>query len=187
MILRFLTVDPTLESKTIYTPWAVLVVFALGWALAQARTPIQRSVVVGLAIFTLVGYSDNWTRVAVIAIGIGLLAAMPVVRVPTVLVRITVPIASASLYIYLTHWQVYPLFGEYEVLALLGSLLAGIVMWKGTMWIGAQLEIASWAGKLSPDRTVVASGAVSIDLRQVDTEQDGSHQVEVPVKRSAFA
>lgn len=140
MVIRFLTVDPALDSKTIFTPWAVLVVFALGWALSQARTTNQRVLVVLLAAVALVGYSENFTRVSVVWLGILVLAFLPVVRVPWLLMRVAVPIATASLYIYLTHWQVYPLFGEYKLLALAGSLLAGIGLAAATTRIGSWLR-----------------------------------------------
>ncbi|MBA2531117.1 MAG: hypothetical protein H0V23_03300 [Nocardioidaceae bacterium] len=39
-------------------------------------------------------------------------------------------LASASLYIYLTHWQVYPyLEDDYPLAALLASLAIGIAYW----------------------------------------------------------
>ena len=37
-------------------------------------------------------------------------------------------IAEASLYIYLTHYQVYPLFGDHRLLGVVASVVVGVLL-----------------------------------------------------------
>ena len=55
----------------------------------------------------LPGFMDDPVREATIAAGLLLLVWVPVVLVPRVLVPVLAALASASLYIYLTHFEVY--------------------------------------------------------------------------------
>jgi hypothetical protein len=50
--------------------------------------------------------------------------------VPAALARIGGVLAGASLYIYLVHWEVWPMFqGWYGLPSLVASLAAGIAFW----------------------------------------------------------
>ena len=52
-------------------------------------------------------------------------------RVPAWAVRAAGVLASASLYIYLAHWQIYPhLEDRFPLLATVLALLGGIVLWQ---------------------------------------------------------
>jgi hypothetical protein len=79
---------------------------------------------------------DNPHRAAIIVVGMLLLAWVPTIPLPRFAVAATGVLASASLYIYLTHYQVYPLFGEAHWLALLASVAAGVAYWRVTGWAG---------------------------------------------------
>ncbi|WP_205861710.1 hypothetical protein, partial [Planosporangium flavigriseum] len=49
--------------------------------------------------------------------------------------------ASSSLYIYLTHWQVYPhLYWNHSLLAVLASLAVGIAYWMVATRVMAKLS-----------------------------------------------
>jgi hypothetical protein len=62
--------------------------------------------------------------------GVALLAWLPSVRVPRVLGRALTALAGASLFVYLTHWQVYPhLEVDHPLLATLASFAVGIGYW----------------------------------------------------------
>nr|WP_223987334.1 AMP-binding protein [Arthrobacter sp. NicSoilB8] len=104
--------------------------FALGWAIAQARTVGQRCLVSALAALTVPGFFENVSREVTLLAGILLLIWLPGIPVPKVLRRLTTVLASASLYAYLVHWLVYPpLAGVSPALAVAGSLGAGVAYW----------------------------------------------------------
>ena len=76
------------------------------------------------------GFFGDWQRELLIVAGIGVLLWVPAVRLPRVLAPVVTTLAGASLFIYLTHWQVYPhLEMGYPLLALLSSLVVGVVYW----------------------------------------------------------
>ncbi|WP_324642897.1 AMP-binding protein [Pseudarthrobacter sp. LT1] len=114
----------------------VLWLFGLGWAAAASRTVWQRSAVAALAFLTVPASFDNPYRSATILAGCLLLLWLPALRVPRGLHRITALLASTSLYIYVTHWLVYPLFESVDVeeplakgIAVLASVVCGILYW----------------------------------------------------------
>ncbi|RYU13368.1 AMP-binding protein [Nocardioides iriomotensis] len=113
--------------------------FALGWATVKATRLRHRLLVSAVAVASVPGFFEDGPREAVVVAGVLLLVWLSSVRVPDVVARAAAVLASASLYIYLAHWQVYPhLEDDAPLLATLLSLLAGIVFWK----------VASRAGNL---------------------------------------
>ena len=109
----------------------VLWLFALGWAACRAQGRWQRALVLGVALLSVPGYFDSLERNAVIAAGLLLLIAVRRVVVPDALARAAAVLAGASLFIYLVHWEVWPLFdGWYGLPALGASIAAGIVLWR---------------------------------------------------------
>ncbi|MFD7409634.1 AMP-binding protein [Streptomyces sp. NPDC059866] len=114
----------------IHIPSAAVVfwLFALGWAAAKADTTRQRVLVTAAAVATIPGFFPGEPfRDAVITAGFVLL--LWVHNLPSLGPVNTVAgvLASSSLYIYLTHWQIYPLIDDLSGwLALLASLLFGI-------------------------------------------------------------
>lgn len=114
----------------------VLWLFGLGWAAAASRTQWERSAVTVLAFLTVPASFDNPYRSATILAGCLVLLWLPTLRVPRGLRRVTALLASASLYIYVTHWLVYPLFDSVDAfeplakgLAVLASLASGVLYW----------------------------------------------------------
>jgi hypothetical protein len=56
---------------------------------------------------------------------------LPAVTLPRTVARSAGVVASASLFVYLTHWQVYPhLEDHHPYLATLASFAVGIAVWK---------------------------------------------------------
>jgi len=125
LLTRYELVDPGVPHTA-----PALWLFALGWAVARSRTVAQRCIVSVLAAVTVPGFFENTTRELTVIAGILLLIWLPTLPVPKVLRRLTVLLASASLYAYLVHWVVYPpLAGISPALAVAGSLAAGIAYW----------------------------------------------------------
>lgn len=108
----------------------VLWLFALGWAAARCSNGWQRAGVTLLTVATVPGFFGDGQREAVIAGGIVLLLWAPTVRCPAWAGRAVAVLASASLYVYLVHWQVYPLIRDLPLLGVTASIAGGIVYWQ---------------------------------------------------------
>jgi len=105
--------------------------FALGWAGVKAATHRQRVLVSALVVATLPGFFGDPAREAVVAGGLLLLLWLRSVRVPDAVARTAGVLASASLYIYLAHWQIYPhLEDRFPLLATVLALLGGLAFWQ---------------------------------------------------------
>lgn len=137
----------------------VLWLFALGWAMARARTVPQRLVLSAVAALALPGYFDNPWREATILAGILLLAWIPALPFPVILHGLFGTLASASLYAYVTHWVIFPDFKEHTpVLAVVLSLAVGVAYWAVSMRVmGRVLRLTTtrpWklSGKGRPSR-----------------------------------
>jgi hypothetical protein len=89
-----------------------------------------------IAALTVPGFFDDPTRECTLLAGILLLIWLPGIPVPVGLRRLTVVLASASLYAYLVHWLVYPpLAGISPALAVAASLAAGAAYWAVCLWV----------------------------------------------------
>lgn len=116
---------------------AVLWLFAIGWAAANAMRIRERLYVSLLLVVGLPGFMDNPVREATIALGIMVLVWLPTLPVPRLLVPALGVLASSSLYIYLTHFQVYRATAS-PLLNLTLSLGLGIVTW----WLVSRVTAA---------------------------------------------
>ena len=125
-----------------YTIGVVAWCFALGWLAARATTPLQRVLVAALAAVATIGFFGDLQRELVVVAGIAVLVALPTVRVPALMTRPLTVLAGASLFVYLTHWQVYPhLEDDHPLLATLS--LRGSASPAGG-WPGRPCAICRW-------------------------------------------
>jgi hypothetical protein len=76
----------------------------------------------------IVGYFGQPHREALVFIGLALLIWLPAIRCPSTFTTTAGVIAEASLLIYLTHYQVYPVFGDQRLLGVLASVIVGILL-----------------------------------------------------------
>ncbi|MCG7593966.1 AMP-binding protein [Mycobacterium sp. PSTR-4-N] len=102
--------------------------FAIGWAAAKASTGLQRLAVTVVLVVGVHGYFGNTVRETLVTTGLVLLIWLPAVRCPAVVAAAAGVIAEASLYIYLTHFQVYPLFGTHKLYGVIASIVIGIAL-----------------------------------------------------------
>ncbi|MEV6651854.1 AMP-binding protein [Streptomyces sp. NPDC051219] len=112
-----------------HIPLAVTVfwLFAMGWAAAKAVTVRQRLLVTVAALATVPGFFGQPGREAVIMAGLTMLVWVRSVPSLASVNRVAGVLASSSLYIYVTHWQVFPrLEDQFAVVAMIASLLVGI-------------------------------------------------------------
>ncbi|OFI39104.1 AMP-dependent synthetase [Arthrobacter sp. SW1] len=155
LISRYDIVDPQIPH-----PMPTFWLFMFGWLVARAKTLPKRLFMSALVVLTVPGYffGDQFRENTVIA-GVLMLIWLPTLLVPVVLRRPLGLLASASLYIYLTHWLVFPLFaGTSPLLALLASLAAGVAYWAVSMqflglverWLGRRRAAVRAAAVLEP-------------------------------------
>lgn len=148
-----------------YTPSIVLWCFMLGWVVAVARTHLQRVAVSVIAAVATVGFFDDILREAVIVAGVLLLVWVPAVRLPRSASRAVGILAAASLYIYLTHWQIYPyLEDRIPVLAVLASIALGLAfqaVWAGLVRRARRLRTVLHTSTSAGSGSLVAIGSAT--------------------------
>ncbi|WP_163752247.1 AMP-binding protein [Mycolicibacterium helvum] len=115
--------------------------FAAGWAAAKATAAWQRLAVSAVVVIGIAGYFGNSHRETLVAAGILLLAWLPALPFPAALITVAGVIAEASLYIYLTHFQVYPLFGHPAV-GVAASIVLGIAVARVVSAVRARVGLA---------------------------------------------
>ncbi|MCL7429825.1 AMP-binding protein [Streptomyces sp. YS415] len=110
------------------SPSVVFWLFALGWAAARAGTVRQRALLTAVLLFTVPGlFQDQPLRTALVITGLGLLIWVPTLPSIGPVNTLVGVLASSSLYIYLTHYQVYPhLQEDFPLTALFASLAVGV-------------------------------------------------------------
>ncbi len=102
--------------------------FAIGWAAAKAHTTVQRAAVTVVLVVGLHGYFASTLRELLVLTGLALLIWLPALRCPSGVSVVAGIVAEASLYVYLTHYQVYPLFGEHRLAGVAAAILVGVAV-----------------------------------------------------------
>ena len=132
LTVRFGIIEWGHEYRQVNLATGVAWLFMLGWAAHRAQSVPRRLIVSAVALAALPGWFGDPVREVII--GVALLAIIWVreVPVPRFLAPVTGVIGGASMWIYLTHWQVYPplqdTFHPGVLLAL--SVLTGVVAQK---------------------------------------------------------
>lgn len=137
--------------------------FAAGWAAAKATSAWQRLAVTAVLAVGIHGYFGNTGREMLVFTGLALLIWLPAVRCPAPLAVAAGVVAEASLYTYLTHFQVYALFGEHRLLGVLASIVAGVVLSRLITWSRRRIRQSRSAN--SPSWTNVAATVPSVRSR----------------------
>jgi acyl-CoA synthetase (AMP-forming)/AMP-acid ligase II len=102
--------------------------FAIGWAAAKSTSIWQRLLVTAVLAIGIVGYFGQPGRETLVFVALTLLIWLPAIRCPSALTVVAGLIAEASLFIYLTHYQVYPLFGEHELVGVMAAVAVGVLV-----------------------------------------------------------
>ncbi|WP_312034177.1 MULTISPECIES: AMP-binding protein [unclassified Rhodococcus (in: high G+C Gram-positive bacteria)] len=146
MLTRYGLIDVDDSRNRILSAPVVFWLFALGWAAAKSTTIWQRLCVTAVTVATVPGFFFGETRREIIVVGgLCLLVWLRSVPCPTMLSRVAGVLASASLYIYLTHFQVYlPLRDDHPWLALALSILVGILYWQAVTFVLALHPLSTW-------------------------------------------
>ncbi|HVE94012.1 MAG TPA: AMP-binding protein [Acidimicrobiales bacterium] len=122
-------------AANIARPHEVLWLFALGWAascVTGTRPVIARLALSAVGWFALSGFFNSPSRGLIVFAGLLLVLWVPSLPVPRAATRLVGAVAAASLYIYLSHWQLFPVLERVQgsALAVVGSVVAGIALWS---------------------------------------------------------
>ena len=157
------------------TPAVVWWLFCLGWAAARASTAWQRGLVTLLTVATVPGFFGSPAREAVVIAGMLLLIWVPTLPSLRPLNVIAGPLAAASLYIYLTHWQVFPHLDQISsLLATVASLVVGIGVWA-LLRLGNRLRRLGREARRTVSRG--ASGEPAVAVLHAQRHPEGRAQV----------
>jgi len=129
LVVRYALVGVEAASVERYQALTVLWCLALGWAAATAESLGRRMMVAVTTVVATVGFFGDARRETLVVVGILLLLVDRAVPVPRPLAAVVQAVAAASLWIYLTQWQVYPgLEAEgHPYAAVLSALIVGIL------------------------------------------------------------
>lgn len=126
--LAFVVWVPDARPSQLFAPLAVLWIFLIGWAAAQAGDRQQRWLLSGLILAT-VPLSYDGTRMWAIPVLLLALVWVRRVRLPGFLAVAAGVVAEASLYIFLTHWQVLEVATGWWALVL--AVIVGVAVTRG--------------------------------------------------------
>jgi hypothetical protein len=129
LVLRFSALDLTLRFGR---PHAIIWLFALGWLIYRAQSLPLKLLVSAITTVTLFGYfPDDPLRVSVVTVGLLILIWCTAVPAPPLVARAVHEVAAGSLWIYLTHWVVWPFlqdrWGWPPLATAAGCLVAGVL------------------------------------------------------------
>jgi len=128
--VRFALVGSEAEGTERYAVGTVVWCLVLGWVIARADSSWKRIAVSAAAIVATAGFFGDPARETVMVAGILVLIWVERMRLPRPFVPVVRLLASASLFIYLTHWVVYPAWETSAPwLGTVLSLFVGITAW----------------------------------------------------------
>ncbi|MFF2494969.1 AMP-binding protein [Agromyces sp. NPDC058064] len=138
---RFAIAGPHAEYVERYSAPVVIWLLALGWLVARADTTARRLLVSAVAIVSSFGFFGEPGREAIVAGGVLALVWIPAARLPRLVVPVVATLAGASMFVYLTHWQVYPPFeASAPWLGTLLSFAVGVLAWRAYLVASGRLS-----------------------------------------------
>ena len=160
LFTRYAVVVPDAGPYRGANAYVLIWLFATGWAAARASTTAQRLLVSAIPVLTVPGFWPSMPmREVTIICGLLVLVWVPTMVLPAFLGRAAAVVASASLFVYLTHFVVYPrIMGTSSVLAMAASVAVGVAYWR--LWLRVESLAGRLAGRVarlrrsSPARTV---------------------------------
>jgi acyl-CoA synthetase (AMP-forming)/AMP-acid ligase II len=147
----------------------VVYLFLLGWCLARASTVGQRLLMTAIVIGTVGTFSFNEQRDGLTIAFVLVLLWLPVTRVPTFLVPVIRPLAAASLYIYVIHWQALEVLWGHPVAAFVGALGIGLAYWW--FWTHAVTATRRWVQRRTAPTPRLTATTTTQDLPNPDADR----------------
>lgn len=131
------------SSPLRYSLPAIAWLVALGWLVARSTTLPRKVAATAIVLATVPGFFGDPVRESIVIVGLGLLAWVTSLPVPALLAGAIGTVASASMFVYLTHWQVYPPIEEVSPpLAIAASFAIGLAAWwawdRASGWLSAR-------------------------------------------------
>ncbi|WP_109505702.1 AMP-binding protein [Nocardioides speluncae] len=122
--LAGITAGPVERYAVLGAAW----VLALGWLIARASTTSQRVVASVAVVVLFAGFFGDLQREALVMAGLMALVWIGQVRLPWSVAQVVAVVGGATLFVYLTHWVVYPPLENrgHPVLAIVASFAVGI-------------------------------------------------------------
>lgn len=144
LLTRYAVVVPDAGPYRGANAYVLVWLFATGWAAARASTTWQRVLVSAIPVLTVPGFWPSMPgREVTIIVGLLALIWFPTARVPGFVGRAASQVATASLFVYLTHFVVYPrIMGTSSVLAMACCLAVGIAYCRMWTWLEASARRA---------------------------------------------
>jgi acyl-CoA synthetase (AMP-forming)/AMP-acid ligase II len=136
LLTRYAVIVPDAGPYRGANAYVLVWLFATGWAAARASTTAQRLLVSAIPVLTVPGFWPSMPgREVTIIVGLLALVWFPTATVPRWLGRFASTIATASLFVYLTHFVVYPwIMGTSSVLAMAACLMVGTAYCRAWLW-----------------------------------------------------
>lgn len=133
LLARYDLVTIGATPEPLLAPHRVAWCFVLGWLIARADRTAWRLVATAVTLVVVPGFFGDAGRDLVVVLGLLVLTWCPTIRFPRVATAAIGTLAGASLYIYLTHYQVYlPLEerGAPDWVGVAASIAVGIAVWR---------------------------------------------------------
>jgi hypothetical protein len=109
LVFRFGLVELGGEYNYLFRTHTVAWFFALGWMVAASSNRWQRLLVSLAGLAVVPGFFGRGQREAFIVAGLLLLVWLPTIPLPRLLRRPVSELAASSMWIFLIHWQVWPI------------------------------------------------------------------------------
>ncbi len=108
--------------------------FLLGWLVHRSTTLGRRLLTTALCVLTIPGFFGRPEREWFIAVGIVLLVWIPYLPLPRVAIRPIAVIGAASMWIYLSHFRIWPPLERNlpAGTAYAATILAGVAIWRAS-------------------------------------------------------
>ncbi|WP_051063173.1 AMP-binding protein [Ilumatobacter nonamiensis] len=115
--------------------------FALGWLVQRSNTPLRRVVTTALCVALIPGFFNYPPREWFIATCLIALTWSREIPMPRIAVRPIALVASASMWILISHFTIWPILTDWFVLpvAYAGTIAAGVGVWAVAEWCTARL------------------------------------------------
>ena len=195
LLTRYALVGVEAGPTERYALPVVLWCVALGWMAARSETFRQQVITCLAATVACWGYFGDPVREGLVVAGVCVLVWLPRLHVPAVLLPLLQVLAASSLFVYLTHWQVYPhLEMDHPVWATLASFAVGVLVWKLHEQVAAYVTRArrrtpprrpDWSRSVSSEDGWMARGCSSDYGVANSSGPIGSPTLESPKVRSA--
>jgi acyl-coenzyme A synthetase/AMP-(fatty) acid ligase len=131
LLVNLLAVDRVALPERVMATHGVVWLFALGWLAHRSVLGWQKLLVTGIAVLTVPGYFGDPVRESIVLFGLVALLFVPRLVLPRSVMLLVGPVASASLYIYLTHYGIlqWAIPAVNRGLVMVMCLAFGVLVW----------------------------------------------------------